>query len=180
MHHKWTEIESLAGDDAIFIYPNALGGSWNGSSGSSPDVIFFDEIVRTTSELYCIDKNRVFVHGFSNGGFFVNSLAWHRSTAIRGIIAVAGGGGGAKIPVMVIHGSSDPNVGYYFGQQSVSAYAKANGCGNINFGAIRFGECQQIPACQAEYPTWFCPWGGNHHWPEFTLPSVWGFISSFK
>ncbi len=180
-HHKWPMVEEMAGDEAIFIYPNALGGSWNAASGSSPDVLFFDEIVRTTGDLYCIDKNRVFIHGFSNGGFFVNGLAGLRTGAVRAVIAVAGGGGGAKIPAMVIHGTGDPNVGYYFGQQSVSAYARANGCNtNINFGAMKMGECQTIIGCGAENPTWFCPWNGPHHWPEFTLPNVWGFISSFK
>jgi len=181
LHHKWPLVEAMAGDEAIFIYPNALGGGWNASSGSSPDVLFFDEIVRATSSLYCIDTNRVFVHGFSNGGFFVNGLASLRTQAVRAVIAVAGGGGGAKIPAMVIHGTSDPNVGYYFGQQSISAYARANGCSaNINFGAVKMGECQLISGCQQDYPAWFCPWTGTHHWPEFTLPTVWGFISSFK
>ena len=40
-YHKWPLIEEMADDDAIFIYANAAGPSWN----SSVDLAFFDEIV---------------------------------------------------------------------------------------------------------------------------------------
>ncbi|MCX6130926.1 MAG: hypothetical protein NTX25_17950 [Proteobacteria bacterium] len=184
--HKWPLVEQMAGDEAIFIYPNGLGGRWSASSTKSGDVLFFDEIVQTTSELFCIDKNRVFVHGFSNGAYFVNALVPLRASAIRGVISVAGAGYGAKVPAMIIHGIHDPDekggVNYYpNAPNTVSAYARANGCKvPINFDSLKLDQCQLMEACPAELPVWFCPWNGNHHWPEFTLPDVWAFISAFK
>ena len=179
--HKWPIIEDLAGDKAIFIYGNALGGQWS-AGPDSPDVLFFDEIVKTVGDLYCIDKKRVFVHGFSNGAFFVNDLVTMRKDAIRGVISVAGGGTGAKIPAMIIHGIQDPNVGYYsYAPSTVNAYAQANGCKMpTNAEEIKLDTCQLLDGCPKDLPVRFCRWNGNHHWPEFTLPEVWGFISSLN
>lgn len=177
--HKWTTLEESSQDAAIFIYANAAGGSWSGG-GNSRDVLFFDELVRATGEELCVDKTRVFVHGFSNGSYFVNALASARSTAIRGVISVAGGGGGAKIPVMVIHGKQDQNVGFYGNAPStVNAYARANGCKvPPSLDQLKSDTCQLLDGCAPKLPVWVCPWNGNHHWPEFTLPDVWKFITS--
>ncbi len=180
VHHKWPLIEEMAADDAIFIYPHARDGRWTANSNSSPDVLFFDQLVKHLSENFCIDKSRIFVHGFSNGAFFVNNLASYRSQEIRALIAVAGGGGGSPLPAMIIHGSSDSNVSYSYGQQSLAAYARANAC-KLPLDASKFtwNSCQPIEGCISTRPLHFCPWQGNHHWPEFTLSSVWKFIASF-
>ena len=179
--HKWAIIEDLAGDTAIFIYGNALGGQWNGGSDSS-DVIFFDELVKSVGDLYCIDQKRIFVHGFSNGAFFVNDLVAQRKDAIRGVISVAGGGSGTRIPAMIIHGIQDPNVGYdSYAPSTVNAYAAANGCKMpTNAESMKLDSCQLLEGCPKDLPVKFCRWNGNHHWPEFTLPDVWNFISSLN
>ncbi len=177
--HKWTSLEESSGDAAIFIYANAAGGAWDGG-GNSRDVLFFDELVRATGEEFCLEKSRVFVHGFSNGAFFVNSLVNSRNTAIRGVISVAGGGGGAKIPAMIIHGKQDENVGFYGSAPStVNAYARANGCkAPSSIEQLKTDTCQLLEGCPPKLPVWVCPWSGNHHWPEFTLPDVWKFITT--
>jgi hypothetical protein len=180
--HKWPLVEAMAGDEAIFLYPNGLGGRWSADGPRGADVRFFDELVRINGEAFCIDPKRVFVHGFSNGSFFVNGLVGLRQNAIRGVISVAGAGAGTRIPAMVIHGMSDPNIGYYpNAQQTVNAYARQNSCTMpVNFGGMNNNSCQLLAGCPADEPVWFCPWDGNHHWPEFTLPDVWRFIASFK
>ena len=138
IHHKWPIVEELGKDEALFIYPNAQGGSWNAYPGS-PDLDFFDAIVAATSAEYCIDRNRIFVHGFSNGGFFVNALSAARPSAIRGVISVAGGGGGTSKPAMIIHGQYDNNVGYYpYAPDLVNCYATANGCHTGKFQCIYY------------------------------------------
>ncbi|MBM4251714.1 MAG: hypothetical protein FJ146_07065 [Deltaproteobacteria bacterium] len=179
-HHKWPIIEDLGKNDAIFIYPNAAGGSWSPYPGS-PDFAFFDAIVKTVGDEYCLNKNRVFVHGFSNGSYFVNALASARSSAIRGVISVSGGGTGSKKPAMVIHGQSDGTVGFYQAPGLVSSYASANGCKTpVNTSEINNESCRLLTGCPADLPVWFCPWGGGHHWPEYSLPFVWRFISSLQ
>ena len=175
--HKWTQIEEMAGDDAIFLYPNAQGGRWDGSAGS-PDIKFFDALVQTMIKDFCVDPHRVVVHGFSNGSFFVNALLAQRSQVIQGLMSVAGGGAATRKPVMIIHGLYDNNVGYNpYAYQTVAAYAAVNGCKQpVDFGALTLDQCQVLEACPQEFPVVFCPWRGNHHWPEFTLPAVWDFV----
>ena len=179
--HKWPIIEELGKDEAVFVYPNAIGGTWNPYDGSR-DFAFFDAIIASIGERYCIDKRRVFVHGFSNGSYFVNSLVAERLNSVRGVISVSGGGSGSKKPAMIIHGKSDQTIGYYPSAPNlVTSYATANGCRTpIDFDAEKQDACQLLDACPNEYPVWFCPWSGNHHWPEFTLATVWQFISSLK
>jgi len=179
--HKWTDIEAMAADQAIFIYANALGGAWD-ANDSTGDLEFFDEMVRTTGEIYCIDPKRVFVHGFSNGAFFVNDLVGIRKEAIRAVISVAGGGNGTTIPAMVIHGHADPSVGFSsYAPTLLNSYAAADGCATpVNMASIPEGSCQTLTGCPDKLPVVFCPWDGNHHWPAFTLSDVWKFISSLQ
>ena len=181
--HRWDLVENMAGDDAIFIYPNGLGGRWDASSGSgSQDVQLFDELVRTQSAAYCIDQNRVFVHGFSNGSYFVNALVGLRTSAIRAVISVAGAGAGARVPAMVIHGTSDQYVSYSpNAKNTVDNYTRQNSCTVPNsFSSVPLGTCQLMDGCPSNLPVWYCPWNGPHHWPEFTLAYVWQFIQSFQ
>ena len=179
-HHKWPIIEDLGKDDAIFIYPNSLSGSWSAYPGS-PDFAFFDAIIKTLGDEYCINKDRVFVHGFSNGSYFVNGLASAKSSAIRGVISVSGGGSGSKKAAMVIHGQSDGTIGFYQAPGLLGSYASANGCKTpVNTAEINNETCRLLPGCPTDLPVWFCPWGGGHHWPEYSLPFVWQFISSLK
>jgi len=179
--HKWPIIEELGKDEAVFVYPNAIGGTWNPYDGSG-DFTFFDAIVKSIGEKYCIDKRRVIVHGFSNGSYFVNSLVAERIDAIRGVISVSGGGSGSKKAAMIIHGKSDGTIGFYPSAPNlVTSYAAANGCPlPVEFNSNSQDSCHLLDGCPNEYPVWYCPWSGNHHWPEFTLPTVWQFISSLK
>lgn len=178
-HHQWNLVEDMAGDAAIFIYANSLGPSWNGRS-NSPDVLFFDEIIKQTAATLCVDTARVFVHGFSNGSQFVNSLVGQRPSSIRGVISVAGAGGGnARIPVMIIHGTTDGTIAYGNGQQSVGNYARSNACKTpVDFARLPMDQCTPIEGCPEDAPVVFCPWGGNHHWPAFTLAPVWQMLAA--
>ncbi len=176
--HKWPIIEQKAGDNAIFIYANSRGSSWNGGSNSE-DIQFFDAIVKSTGDLFCLDPKRVFVHGFSNGAFFVNQLVQQKKDAIRGVISVAGGGSGTDIAAMVIHGEADPNVGFGYAPGLLTSYLNANNCRDELINSPR-EACTYAKDCDFSKPVAFCPWSGNHHWPEFTLPYVWEFIESLK
>ena len=176
--HRWDLVENMAGDEAIFLYPNGLGGVWD----ASRDAALFDELVKTQSTAYCIDQSRIFVHGFSNGSFFVNSLVSMRTSAIRAVITVAGNGPGARLPAMIIHGTNDQNIGYYPNAKNVvDNYTRLNSCTIPNkFNSVAMGTCQFMDGCPSNLPVLFCPWNGPHHWPEFSLTYVWQFIQLFQ
>ena len=83
-------IEINSGNDAIVVGADGLNGGWS-SYANSPDLIFFDQMLETISNRYCIDRNRVFSYGFSLGGFLTNTLACERGDVVRASAAIAGG-----------------------------------------------------------------------------------------
>jgi len=84
------------------------------------DVGFICAIIEDMSVRYNIDRDRVFVLGFSMGGFMANRLAIERGNMFRAICSVNGTIGNLiknevpKCPVNVlhIHGTDDPTVPY--------------------------------------------------------------------
>jgi polyhydroxybutyrate depolymerase len=70
-----------------------------------------------------IDPQRVFLIGYSNGGFLAHRLACDLSDRLAGIISVAGAASGPDVPcapttplsVLEIHGDADPVVHYQGG-----------------------------------------------------------------
>jgi polyhydroxybutyrate depolymerase len=69
---------------------------------------------------YPIDPKRVFVIGFSNGGFFAHRLACLLADKLAGVVSVAGAGPDPSLPCVVpkhlrvleIHGDADKTVFY--------------------------------------------------------------------
>jgi len=70
-----------------------------------------------------VDPARVFVIGYSNGGFMADRLACDVSDRLAGLISVAGAAAGPEVPctpssplsVLEIHGDADPVVHYQGG-----------------------------------------------------------------
>ncbi len=121
------------GDTARFItlYPEALpsnmGTAWN--SGASymgfvlnnniNDVGFLLKLIDTTISQYNIDTNRIYVCGFSMGGFMANRMACeagHRLTAIASVAGTIGNSLNCNpvcpLPVCHFHGTNDQQVSY--------------------------------------------------------------------
>lgn len=111
----------------IAVYPKGTGKkpSWNAKfccgfafENNIDDVKFIDRLVKAIEKDFAVDKNRIFVTGFSNGGMFAYNLASELSY-IRaiGVVAAAAGAKDYKVPapeseiaVIVFHGENDKNV----------------------------------------------------------------------
>lgn len=140
----------------IVLTPQALmddltqATAWNsgaGTLGIGPnlnvdDVGFISALIDSTAAQFNIDPNRVYVTGFSNGGFMSNRLACELNDRIAAIASVAGtiGGNitcnpGRAVPVCHFHGTSDSNVGYggsFFGNsvaEWINFWRTNNACG---------------------------------------------------
>lgn len=125
----------LLADSAQFItlYPQAVaspyGTAWNSGAsiygitlnGTIDDVGFIGALIDSTAALYNIDPAKVYVCGFSMGGFMANRLACQLGTRIAATASVAGTIGTScncnpfrPIPVAHFHGTADSTV-YYTG-----------------------------------------------------------------
>jgi len=122
----WTpgamQYEAIA-DTANFIvaYPQGDNSQWDlGTSTANKDVIFVLAIIDSMANRYDIDRNRVYVSGFSMGGMF----SWVASCVIPDKIAAIVGGDGypmygmsgcseaRHVPALQIHGTADDFVSY--------------------------------------------------------------------
>lgn len=66
------------GLDYIAVYPEGVDRSWQGASyavSDVDDIQFTSDLVTHLHETYCIDANRMYVSGKSNGGGFADLLA---------------------------------------------------------------------------------------------------------
>ena len=108
----------------IVVYPNGIANYWNSFGVGANDVKFLRELIDTISAHYSVNSRRVYSCGMSNGGYMSYTLACALSTKIAAIASVAGVmslnthatcNPARKMPVMHIHGTTDPTVNYNTG-----------------------------------------------------------------
>jgi polyhydroxybutyrate depolymerase len=134
--------------EAIVVYPQGLPTpsllvgdqqgnrpGWQHSPGElgNRDVRFFDAMLQTLREKYHADERRIYVTGFSNGGFF-SYLLW----AERGNVIAALAPGGSYIlpqvrptvprPVLHYGGRTDRLIKFAEQQKAMEADRKIDNC----------------------------------------------------
>ena len=114
------------------------------------DVAYLKAIIERVSQAYSVDRKRIYVVGYSNGGLMAYRMACEQSELIAGIVSFAGPAAldtstyhpTSPVNILHIHGTSDANVkyagGYLLGSFDWSQYpgaaatieiwAKFNGC----------------------------------------------------
>lgn len=189
------------------IYANGINNRWNvgfsGTGASSEDDLGFanamiDYMIANSNNCdsnICalIDTNRIYSCGMSNGGFFSYLLACQLSHRIAAIASVTGSMTIATfdsckpsrpVPVLEIHGTSDPIVPYTGGGQSgaksiadVLAYwVNNNGCSSTP-STIAVPNSNTTDGCTADIISYtncyngadvqhFKITGGGHTWPD--------------
>lgn len=110
----------------IVVYPNGINKEWNDGrsytkdrTGNANDVGFIKELVKNISDGMNINTNKVYAVGMSNGGMMSERLACEASSTFAAAGDVAGAmttgtrsscSPSRKIPMIIIHGTSDPIV----------------------------------------------------------------------
>lgn len=122
--HVLAETENF-----ITLYPQAqgsmIGTLWNAGciymgytlNTNVMDVDFINALIDTTAILYNIDPNRIYVAGFSMGGFMAQRYACESSNRVAAIASVAGTRGRNftcaplnPVPVFHLHGTVDQTI----------------------------------------------------------------------
>lgn len=141
-----TDLEKVAGERAIFAYPDAARGAWDLDSpaASNADIALFDVLLLQVHNALCVDPRRVFLTGFSNGAYMANQIACRRGEQVRGVVTNAGGGpydthgsydaeghlvcAGKAVAALVVHGTADGTVPPSEGDKSLDHWRFANRC----------------------------------------------------
>jgi polyhydroxybutyrate depolymerase len=177
---------------AIVVYPEGVGGTWqagvccNDAGEDIDDVGFTAALLDVLEATFCVDVDRVYATGLSNGGFMAHHLACRLADRITAIAAVSGPEGspgcnpGRAVPVLHIHGTADNVVPYngYGGFVSAPAtfdgWAERNGCATTTTTTYQRGDvrCERRDGCAA--PVELCTIeGGGHQWPGgMTIPGL--------
>ena len=132
----------------IVVYPNGISNYWNAFGVGADDVKFIRQLIDTISVRHHINTKRVYSCGMSNGGYMSYTLACQLSDKIAAIASVAGTmslntyttcNPGRKVPVMHIHGTTDPTVPYATGagnsvgvEQTLAYWRDTNNCGMLS------------------------------------------------
>ena len=195
---------------AILVYPQGTGDApgttskWGGINSSwSPgttgaDDKFIDALLESMEDSYCVDTSRVFVTGFSMGG-------WRRRTSpvtTRRYSAPsrpcpAGArrhGEGTRnkpscsdatvaMPIRITQGSSDTIVTPDNGTNSRTFWIAQNECSSPTppvFSTSSQATCVSSPGCKTALPVDFCTHNGGHMVPSNAGTYIWDFFSSFN
>ena len=128
-------IESIA-DTAKFvtIFPNGIGNAWDISGDR--DIDFVLALIDEMATKYNIDRNRVYLSGFSMGGMFTYHAMNRIADKIAAFAPISGypmGGTTANasvrpIPIIHTHGTSDDVVNFGGVQGALNAWINHNHC----------------------------------------------------
>jgi poly(3-hydroxybutyrate) depolymerase len=157
-----------------------LESTWNANDNN---YAFLEEIIRDLGERYCIDTERVFITGFSMGGFFTNQIACAHSDWFRAFAPVAGGGpqscsdASVQSAIMVQHGTEDPIVDISSGEGSRDFWVSQNGCGQSSMTSLN--NCDFYEGCAEDSPVAWCTGSYDHYIPDEVASNVWSFFDSF-
>lgn len=117
----------------VLVYPNGISNQWD--IGGDRDVNFILDIIEEMSKRYDIDKNRVYLSGFSMGGMLTYHCMNKIADKIAAFAPISGynmGGPNAKssrpVPIIHTHGTSDDVCTYSPVQSHINAWVARNKC----------------------------------------------------
>lgn len=155
------------------------GRGWHATVDGSPDVAFVSALLDRLERDFCVDRDRVFATGMSNGAAFTSVLGCVLADRLAGIAPVAGativeGCAPARpIAVQIIHGRGDRVVPVATARAARDWWVARNGCGE----ATEDGHCRHWSTCTGAKVS-YCEAGQGHTWPRPAGRRVMGFFGT--
>jgi poly(3-hydroxybutyrate) depolymerase len=195
-----TQMDKVADRDKfIIVYPSALNKSWNMTTGGD-DLTFIVAIIDTIDARYHINRNRVYVTGFSQGGFISFLLGCKYSDVFAAIAPVSGllpsGTCTLKrpVPMFLKFGTNDVATPASF-MSSVNSWLKLDSCPSTpvvtrpypstnpksKVTRLYYGPCAQGSEVVVDTVA-----GGTHEWVLTadtnvnTSEETWAFLKNFS
>jgi polyhydroxybutyrate depolymerase len=194
---RQTELHERAGRAGfIVVYPAGYGRSWNAGDCCGPaqrlgidDVAFVKALADDLASVANVDRRRLFVTGFSNGGKMTYRLACELSDWIAAIAPLAAAislpdsncNPTRPVPVLHFHGLADEYAPFNGGAskygpagiqrsvpETIGLWLRLNGCTNETRVTYQRGAatCTTHPNCQGQAEVALCTITGmGHQWP---------------
>lgn len=189
--HQQFMYEEASGSWATVVYPDGLGHGWDTETAvDNPDVAFLDALIDEAVRARNVDPARIFLTGYSSGGFLAQLYACQRSSRVRGIATHEAGApynqaekwpngsprcpGQDKVATLVTHGRDDFSVSFKSGVYSALYWATINGCDPRHARVTAYPQCYAYDGCAPGKPVVFCdiPNLGHWVWSEGAVASV--------
>lgn len=189
--HLWrvSAFRPLAAQDGfITVYPNGLPVHLLGYDArgwqmftvdGNRDLAFTRELLDHIEARYCIDRARVYVTGFSNGGFFANVLGCTMARRFAAIAPVSGGrltvpcDPPRAVPVLIHHGRLDTIVPVQRARATRDAWVKHDYCRTHTT-----GTCEWFEDCRDGAEVGYCEGNWRHQWPRGAAARIWKFFTA--
>jgi polyhydroxybutyrate depolymerase len=171
--------------------PNSTGAPWNVGTNICPsllgpppqatgdDFAFIDAMKADVHQDQCIDRDHIYVTGFSMGGYFSHHAGCMRSD-VRAVAPHSGGThdlagcANAKEPIIMFHGASDPVIpagcddpmatAVSGVEPAATAWAKHNGCSTQTTTIdVKNGTCTHFEGCPTGGQVEVCRFPGMGH-----------------
>lgn len=194
-HEIISRLARVAGPRGyLYVLPGAPTKAWNGGTwccgdaaedmNDHDDVGFFRALVAELESKACIDRDRVYVTGLSNGGTMAHRLGCEAADLFAAIVPIAGSPTFTTceptrpISVMHFHGTADEPVPYEGDERrpsapsTVEAWAMRNGCSGEPMVTYENGHatCVTRGACEGGVEVTLCTIQGlGHCWPGSTV-----------
>jgi polyhydroxybutyrate depolymerase len=170
---------AVAFPDGGGFYPWHVGtgvcGAGAFANGTTDDIAFVEAMIDDVDDSQCVNRDEVFVTGFSMGGYFSNHIACERPDLVRAVAphsggTYAGGCNGGPTPVMVVHGTADGLIDASCGEQARDLWVERNGCSTqVDVVAIQGGTCEWHRDCPPGGQVTLCMLEGmDHGWSGAT------------
>lgn len=179
-------LQSVVGDEAILIYPNALAVNddvpkWD----DERDLRYFEDLYKELESNICFDTRQVFAVGHSNGGGFTHTLGCRAGNVLRAIAPVAGAISDyseciGQVAVMQVHGGNDFVTPLGLILPSRDYWVAINSCNNEETSEGIDPVCEAYGGCDADFPVQYCEHEGGHEWADFTGDAIWDFFKSLS
>jgi poly(3-hydroxybutyrate) depolymerase len=172
-------------EGVVTIYPEgaSFAGPWNVGQpscqsvfgllplGSADDQAFLAAMVDFVAADQCVDRDHIFLAGFSMGAYFTNESAC-LGDLVRAIAPHSGGSHdfatckGKRKPVLLFHGNADKLIPYDCGKETRERWVKRNGCSmEVETKKVTNGMCEVHKGCPADAQVTFCTLDNmNHGW----------------
>lgn len=182
----------------IAAYPSGVSGNWDYSSDGSNDFKFIMALIDTIDARYKIDRDRLYVTGFSMGGGLCFALGCRYATVFAAIAPVSASGTECtpdrKIPLLLTFGTKDMRPAATY-MEALGRWTAFNGCpatpevirpypksnAQSVVTRISYGPCGEGTWVVADSVH-----DGGHGWPTDSRTSVnqadevWAFCSQFS
>jgi polyhydroxybutyrate depolymerase len=171
--YLYTQLDAKgAARGFIVVTPNGIDEQWD-YTAPSVDFTFASDLVRYLDSVLCIDDNRIFTTGMSNGAAFSSAVVCQTDIGFDAFASVTAltpaCANGAQVPMLAFHGTADPIVSYTIAGPFTASWATRNGCDATPVETRIEPDIQKrtFVGCDPGLSaTLYSVEGGGHTWPD--------------